>query len=173
MKEIEVEIKKLLKILDSISKTHEDFVNSQINNMINECTGVESNSKDDEYDKVDYLGDDFKLLIALKGNQKVHKFQKNLVSQYRTILDIVINLNKILDTPIKKVQRIEEIKQKLMLSVADVELVFSFSKTQQQNLRGRLKNPLPSHKASTKSKSSNTKIYYKIQEINEWIDNYY
>lgn len=170
MNKIKTEIQKLQYILDEIKQCHINFVDFEINKLIHETSGVDIN---DEVEKVDYLSDNFKVLIASKGNKNLHKFQKNLIHQFEIILDVIINLNKLLDKPIKKIQSIEEIKQKELLSIKEVEQLFGISKTQQQGLRSRLKTPLPHHKQSTKSKSANTKVYYKKNELEEWFKNYY
>lgn len=169
MQKIKTEIQKLLTLLNYIKESHINFVDSEINKLIHESTGTENN----KIEKIDYLSDNFKVLIASRGNQDLHEFQKNLLYQFRTILDVILCLNKLINKPIKKIQSIDEIKQKELLSIKEVELLFGISKTQQQGLRGRLKNPLPHHKTSTKSKSSNTKIYYKNKEITNWIDNFF
>lgn len=168
MKEIKKEVQKLLKLLESIRQTQKGFIDYEINKMISDTIG-KNNVSDDS---TDYLGDNFKMIIASKGNHNLHKFQKHLFAQYQTILDIAINLNKLIDKPIKKIQSLEELQHKKLLSINDVELLYDFSKTQQQNYRGRLKNPLPHHKESTKSKSANTKVYYKKKELEDWIDNF-
>lgn len=116
--------------------------------------------------------DTLKSIVGSYGNKYLYTFHKNFIGQYQSILNVAINLNKLLDKPIKKVQSLEEIQHKKMLSVLEVELLYGFSKTQQQGFRGRLKNALPHHKQSTKSKSANTKVYYKKNEIDDWIGNF-
>lgn len=59
-----------------------------------------------------------------------------------------------------------------MLSIKEVESLYGVSKTQQQDFRGRLRNPLTYHKQSTKSKSANTKVYYKRNELEDWMENF-
>ena len=168
MKEIKKEVQKLLNLLESVRKVQQDFIDYEINKMISDCIG--NNSVADE--STNFLGDDFKMIIASKGNRNLRQFQKNLFSQYQTILGIAINLNKLLDKPIQKVQSLEEIQHKKLLSIKEVEELYGFSKTQQQNYRGRLKNPLPHRKESTKLKSANTKVYYNKKELDNWIDNF-
>ena len=168
MKEIKNEVQKLLELLESIKQTQNDFIDYEINKMISDTAGSDSISND----STDYLSDSFKIIIASKGNQNLHQFQKDLFRQYQTILDITINLNQLLEEPIKKVQSIEELKQKTMLSIKEVEVIYGFSKSSQQGFRGRLKNSLPHHKSSTKSKSANTKVYYKRKELDDWIANF-
>ena len=168
MKEIKTEVQKLLKLLDSIKQTKENFLDYEINKMISECVGSNNVSND----STDYISDNFKMIIASKGNHNLHQFQKNLFNQYQVILDVVINLNNLLDKPIKKVQSLEEMQHKKMLSIKEVESLYGVSKTQQQGFRGRLKNPLPYHKQSTKSKSTNTKVYYKRSELEDWMENF-
>jgi hypothetical protein len=169
MKEIKKQVQLLLKLLDNIKETHTYFVNFEINKMINEVANCKNYNKTED---VDYISDSFKVLIASKGNQNLHKFQKDLVYQFKNILEIAINLNQLLDKPLKRIQSFDEVKQKKLLSVKEFEDLYGISKTQQQSFRGRLKNALPYYKQSTKSKSSNTKIYYKIEEIEAWIENY-
>ncbi len=68
--------------------------------------------------------------------------------------------------------KLEKIQIKIFLDIKDVETLYGFSKTQQQGFRSRLRNPLPYIKESTKSKSANTKVQYKKQELENWIDNF-
>lgn len=168
MKEMKKEVQKLLKLLETIKQTQNHFIDYEINKMINNAVGNDNISND----STDYLGNDFKMIIASKGNQNLHQFQKNLFSQYKTILNVTVNLNKLLEEPVKRVQSLEELQYKKLLSIKDVEYLYGFSKTQQQGFRGRLKNSLPHHKESTKSKSANTKVYYKKKELDDWIDNF-
>lgn len=171
MKEIKNEIQKLLELLEHIKSEHNDFINYEINKILVDASGGNIQNDENFKENIDF-GDKFKLILASRGNENLHIFQKNLIKNHQTILDIAINLNKLLDKPIKKVQSLEEIQHKKLLSIKEVEELYGFSKTQQQNYRSRLKNPLPRHKESTKSKSANTKVYYKKEELDDWIDNF-
>ena len=150
----------------------QDMFGSTEDNL-KEYTTIIKNKFQEDADVIDgeYIDEMVKLSLTSSTNE-LHEFQINFVKQYKKILNIAINLNKLLDKPIEKVKSIESIQHKVLLSVKDVELIYGFSKTQQQGFRGRMRNKLPHHKQSTKSKSANTKIYYKKDEIDNWIENF-
>lgn len=144
-----------------------DMFSSKEDN-VKEYTTIIKNKFQEDADVIDEM---VKLSLT-SSSKELHEFQINFVKQHKRILNITINLNKLLDKLIEKVKSIEDIQHKVLLSVKDVEIIYGFSKTQQQGFRGRMRNKLPHHKQSTKSKSANTKIYYKKDEIDNWIENF-
>lgn len=203
MKKIKQQIMELLKVLDDMKKSYDDFTYNEINRYLGDTFGSESESyintiteildkpkKDKLYlkdhinnakqrytDDADIIDEDFsndvlKIALTPTRNQHNSNFQINFLKGYKRIQNVVINLNKLLDKPIKKVQSLEEMQHKKMLSIKEVESLYGVSKTQQQGFRGRLRNPLPYHKQSTKSKSANTKVYYKRNELEDWMENF-
>lgn len=168
--QIKQEINKLLKLLDNIRVSHEQFINYEINKLINEVVGI--NNDLTLTDSTDYFSDIFKYFITSRRNKNLYQFLKDSFNQYNIILDVVINLNKLLDKPIKRVLTLEEIKQKEMLTIKDVELIYGYSKFAQKGYRSRIRHPLAHHKPSRRSKSANTKVYYKKKELEDWINNF-
>lgn len=184
MKQLKSEVKNLLQLLESIKDTRSRLLNIRWQEGLDKAWEphiIESNENDEGYRKlidsnttqtakitVKQTEDDI-LKVASKGNKDEYLLQKQLLQQYQTTLDIAINLNKLLQKPIKKVLSIEEIKHKELLTVKDVELLYGFSKTQQQGFRGRIRNSLPQ---VTKSRADNSKVHYRKQELDDWIDNF-
>jgi hypothetical protein len=185
MKKIKVEINKLLKILADMKKHYNDYTRMQLNKyygkLVNDFTIYIDNETKDNVPLREEIyktivnsknNNEEDMTIALSNDTLLQLFLINFVKEYQSIQNVVINLNKLLDKPIKKVQSLEEMQHKKMLSIKEVESLYGVSKTQQQGFRGRLRNPLPYHKQSTKSKSANTKVYYKRNELEEWMENF-
>lgn len=114
----------------------------------------------------------------LSKNPVALKYFKQNADTYDTLLTFALEMYHISDD-IKieelenlEVTRIKVAKEKKILSIKDVELIYNFSKSQQAGFRGRLINSLPHIKDSTNSKSANTKISYKKDELELWIDNF-
>lgn len=188
MEIIRTEINKLLKILENMKNHYEEYSNNQMMRYLNETLTVGDNIQmviNELLNKnrklynastiaVDKDFMDKMLILSLTENKdaQFHLFKINFVKDYHSILNVVVNLNKLLDKPIKKVQSLQEVQHKIMLSIKDVESLYGFSKTQQQGYRSRLRNPLPYIKDSSKLKSANTKVQYKKQELEDWIYNF-
>lgn len=203
MKEIKKEINQLLKLLDDMKKSYDEYTDYEVAQYIGKTFGTESEkyielineivnkptqndihvqdsvnkakekySEDAEIIDGDYLNEMLKSSLTEPTSKQSRIFKINFAKNYKRIQNVIINLNKLLDKPIKKVQTVEEIQYKKTLSVREVELLYGFSKTQQQGFRARMRNSLPHHKQSTKSKSANTKIYYKQKELDDWIDSF-
>jgi hypothetical protein len=96
-----------------------------------------------------------------------------LQQSYVTILNIALKLNTQLKKPNKRLTKIQDIKEKEILTTSDFELLYNFSKGKQATLRGRINNSLPYRKDGSKSKSSNTKILYNKKEVDIWYANNY
>lgn len=183
MEKIKVEINKLQKILADMKKRYNDYAEKQLDKYYGELAKdfelyIDNETKDnialkEEIYKYFVTKSNQKdnLSIVIDDNPQVQLFLINFVKNYQSILDVVINLNKLLDKPIKKIQSLEEVQHKKLLSVKEVEALHGFSKTQQQGFRGRLTNSLPYHKQTDSLKNHNAKIYYKRNEIEDWIDN--
>lgn len=61
---------------------------------------------------------------------------------------------------------IEKIQAKKVLTVQELEVIYSIKKTTQQNYRSRIHDPLPYHQ-----KVENGKITYLVDEVEKWIKN--
>lgn len=162
MENINIHIEKLLTELEDIKS----LINTTTNDELNSLLG----SEDGDFSE---LSDTMKQKIASKGNKIVYNLLKQLQSNYVTILDIAIEINKKADSKNKDLLELQKLKEKKVLTVNDVEKVYSFSKTQQAGFRGRLSDSLPFMKESTNSRSSNTKILYNRDELEYWMDNFY
>jgi len=182
-KSFDNELKIARRLLETIKKNHNNFINTETVKNIpkiiekyykieKEQDGIPSDRKFRKSKKTIKLKQNDKINISSFVNENLLKFQKNFILEYKTILNTVINLNKLLDKPIKKVSNIELIQHKKILTVKDVELLYSFSKDTQKSFRGRIHNSLPYIKELTKSLSANTRIYYKKSKIEEWVDNF-
>lgn len=174
-------------VLQFISKTFgsesEDYI-ELINDIVNKPTkndvhiqdavnkAKKKYSEDADIIDGDYLNEMLKFSLTEPDNKQSRVFKINFVKNYKRIQNTIINLNKLLETPLKKIQLLEELRNKDILSVKEVELVYGFSKTQQQGYRGRIRNPLPVLNNDKKSTSLNNKIYYNKDTLDAWIDNF-
>jgi len=82
------------------------------------------------------------------------------------LLSRVVELNKLSDKPISKVQNIEFLQAKKIITVKEFAEIYSISKTSQQNYRSRLYDPLPYHQ-----KVEGGKITYIVDEVEKWFEN--
>jgi hypothetical protein len=86
--------------------------------------------------------------------------------------DTIFKLNKILDSDeqVKEIIDIEEqmkkIQTKKYISIKEFELIYGKSKTSQQSLRGRLKDPIP-YRQTVK----NGAITYEVDAVEKWFKN--
>ncbi len=94
---------------------------------------------------------------------------KNTIAAFDVPL---IKLNNILKKPDQydEILEIEKHMKKLSLkkniTVKEMSEIYNISKTSQQDYRGRLNDPLPSHQ-----KVSGGKITYIVDEVEQWLEN--
>lgn len=98
------------------------------------------------------------------------KLIKNDMKEY---LIIVSELIKSLDAQeqkkyLKKLEKIdiEYAQKKKNITVKEFEEIYNISKSSQQDLRGRLYDPLPYHQ-----KVERGKIVYVVEEVEKWFEN--
>jgi len=153
--------------MNSIKKMQSDLIDILASKQVNALLGVDS----DDTSIVDGLSDTFKLKIASQGDETIYLLQKKLAKSYKTILGISVELNSQLGNPFESLNKLKLAREKDILTTEDVELLYSFSKSQQANYRARLKDSLPYYKDDSKSKSTNAKILYNKKDIEKWFEN--
>ena len=153
--------------MNSIKKMQSDLIDSLASKRVNALLGVDS----DDTSVIDNLSETFKLKIASQGNETVYKLQKKLAKSYSTIVSVTIELNNQLKNPLESLNKLKLAKEKDIITTEDLELLYSFSKSQQANYRARLNDALPYYKDDSKSKSTNAKILYNKKDVEKWFEN--
>lgn len=174
-----LDITEELKVLKNTQK--EILENIAKKNYENIVKSKYTDKKDQEYylEVYEIVYDDETIEEILSDNPIALQYYQQNADTYDTLLTFALDMYKLSDG-IKindledlEVTRIKVAKEKKILSVKDVELIYGFSKFQQADFRGRIMNPLPYIKSSTNSRSANTKISYKKDAFEHWIDNFY
>ena len=122
-----------------------------------------------------YKNGDISLKKALQKIRKIDTsslvwlynfYDFNIILKKKSLLENIVKLNKLNNKPISKVENIEILQAKKILTVKEFAEIYSISKTSQQNYRARLHDPLPHHQ-----KVEGGKITYVVDEVEKWFEN--
>jgi hypothetical protein len=96
----------------------------------------------------------------------INFYDFGIMKAKQKLLSRVVELNKLSDKPISKVEEIAVMQAKRIITVKEFAEIYSISKTSQQNYRARLHDPLPHHQ-----KVEGGKITYVVDEVEKWFEN--
>ena len=96
----------------------------------------------------------------------INFYDFGIMKAKQKLLSRVVELNKLSDKPISKVEEIAVMQAKRIITVKEFAEIYSISKTSQQNYRARLHDPLPYHQ-----KVEGGKITYIVDEVEKWLEN--
>ena len=157
-----------------MNKKEKDIIKSVVDNLLELRYKILFGDRFDNIEnKVEYIRQNFTKCNNYTGTIEFINLNAD-ISKTIELDSELVKLNALL--PIKEqdkelidlAQQMEKIQAKKYISIAEFTEIYGKSKTSQQGLRGRLKDPIP-----YKQISKNSAILYEVELVEKWFKNQY